>query len=661
MELNTARIDGGAQDDVPSGRIQPHYLPSSQPPRQPHDDARTEYALFDRESLTSIFADLPFAQGDNAETYFTRPNRYFGSASTWKSWTEEERSIAQSIDALHGRDLGIHLFNSFALKRHAPDVKQTGRGRKRSRITKGKDRANSAVSTDHEAERSPPPEDPDTAMLSIPKHWTAWPLPPDKVPREELLPTAGVGTGFRYNLDARPSANLEHCLIAHTTKLARDKWETRQWDNISLESRVNFKPRAINPVSKVEDSDDTPENDASDAQGFETEEARSSSEDAHFPMFSSRAYSASESPDPKRGKLMAEGGDDQSLVNDKPVPLADDDKAGQYFLPSARHVLSKLDDLLLGLHKARYAYASKPDGKSRQRSLNTSEERSKSTSLRRTSSRSAIRKGRPRNSSPAARDSSNFSSMSRMSVGKARQLSELGLRDWSDVVGMASLTGWDPAVVERASERCGRLFGENMLFRVFHEGDAKEGEEPHFTTQVAVESEVSEEANDGDFAPVLHSCPHESCPRRSVPFRKTSHLQQHLKEVHVAGGGSATPSRLGLSALRSTSVDFSDVDVDMLAHPDVIICPIPGCKRGQKPFSTGRRLYEHIKRIHPDVDVKKVKQMESRRRGERRGRWSKEKIRQRSLSQRRADSREDIGKESPLKLDDDDDDDDDDV
>jgi len=43
-------------------------------------------------------------------------------------------------------------------------------------------------------------------------------------------------------------------------------------------------------------------------------------------------------------------------------------------------------------------------------------------------------------------------------------------RDWSDVVGMAALSGWDSNVVQRASERCARLFGENMLFRTFIEG-----------------------------------------------------------------------------------------------------------------------------------------------------------------------------------------------
>ncbi|KIW17828.1 hypothetical protein PV08_05023 [Exophiala spinifera] len=658
MELSTALDDVGNRDNVPLSKTQLTSSPSNQPPGSQQDEARTIHVPSAPERLVPVLADMPFAQGENAKTYFTRPNRYFGPASTWKSWTEEERTITESIDAMHCRDLGIHLVNSFALKRKASVAILSGRGRKRRRTTEGKDRANPAGSMDNDADTASAHEDANTTVFSMPKCWTAWPLPPDKVPREEFLPMTALDMAFRSEVDTRPSTNLEQCLISNATKIARDRWETRQWDNTSSELKTDTKAHTPKAGSEFEGNNATTENDGSEGDGHDMEEEQSSSEDAQFPMFSSRAFSASNSPEPKWRGLQTERNADQTLFNDKPVPIADDDKAAQYFLPSARHVLSKLDDLLLGLHKARYPYASKPYRKSSVKILSTSEERAKSTGLGRSSSRSTFHRSRSGKPSPAARDSSNFSSMSQLSAGKTRPLAELGLRDWSDVVGMASLTGWDPAVVERASERCGRLFGENMLFRVFHEGEAKEVEKSHSIAHLAVDSEVSEEANEEAFG-ASHTCPHESCPRHSVPFRKTAHLQQHLEEVHVASGGNRSRSRSRMSASRGTSVDFSDVDVDMLAHPDVIICPVAGCKRGQKPFPTGRRLYEHIKRIHPEVDVKTVKQMESRRRGERRGRWSKEKIRQRSLSQRRAASPEDIGKQSPLELDEDDDDDDD--
>ncbi|KAL8635232.1 MAG: hypothetical protein Q9228_007255, partial [Teloschistes exilis] len=46
----------------------------------------------------------------------------------------------------------------------------------------------------------------------------------------------------------------------------------------------------------------------------------------------------------------------------------------------------------------------------------------------------------------------------------------LGLRDWSDVLGVASMCGWDPAVVSRAAARCSDLFAEGMTFRTLLEG-----------------------------------------------------------------------------------------------------------------------------------------------------------------------------------------------
>jgi len=42
----------------------------------------------------------------------------------------------------------------------------------------------------------------------------------------------------------------------------------------------------------------------------------------------------------------------------------------------------------------------------------------------------------------------------------------MGLRDWSDVLGVAAMQGWDRAVVDAAAGRCAALFGEGMDFRV---------------------------------------------------------------------------------------------------------------------------------------------------------------------------------------------------
>jgi len=51
----------------------------------------------------------------------------------------------------------------------------------------------------------------------------------------------------------------------------------------------------------------------------------------------------------------------------------------------------------------------------------------------------------------------------------------IGLRDWSDVLGIAALQGWDGVVIDAAAKRCAALFGEGMDFRVLG-AEGEEGE-----------------------------------------------------------------------------------------------------------------------------------------------------------------------------------------
>jgi hypothetical protein len=52
----------------------------------------------------------------------------------------------------------------------------------------------------------------------------------------------------------------------------------------------------------------------------------------------------------------------------------------------------------------------------------------------------------------------------------------------------------------------------------------------------------------------------------------------------------------------------------------VIVCPLPDCPRHIKAFGRGSKMYDHVRRRHPDVDIEEVKRLELRRRGEWRGR-----------------------------------------
>ncbi|EXJ65225.1 hypothetical protein A1O7_01566 [Cladophialophora yegresii CBS 114405] len=702
MESDSTYVEEGQH--VASSPSPDRILPSSPPHiTQPHPQAGITSpgaTSTSQRIVPSLISENPHAQGEDGKTYFRRLNRYFGPASTWLSWTKEERTTVLSLDRMRSQDLSTHLFSAFGLKRKA----RASAGREPKRRRKGKERASSAAPSgtgdDVDAVAGAQLQGRDS-RFSLSRSWTAWPMHPDEVPREELLPRLHHDGIRCAHVDVRPSAHLEAWLIATATRLARERWSTREWEKEDESTATNIE-RDHGVAAAVETREDDQGDESRDS---ELEDANLPSRQlGDDPIFYSQPFvfedddddddaaaaaaAAAAAKDHGRStKSKGEQSDDESTERDgSPVPLADDDKARQHFLPSARHILSSLDDLLLGLHKARYTYAAKPQGRARGKYSN-SQTPEESSTRGRSSSRAASRR-RDRSSS-ANTDVSGVSNAAALQGKRSRRVETLGLRDWSDIVGMASLTGWDPAIVEKASERCTKLFGENMLFRTFHEGRDKDGAASYFTENLAdqaedIESLVEEEEivsdTDEDEVPVVRTsrpcitcqgsrtqcqpaderagasrpckaclnsdmpcsgirvsikaraqvCPHRSCPRHIMPFRKRYHLQRHLDSMHIGVRLARSTSR---SQSRATSVPSSDInaytgsdsDFDVFSRSGShdaaqIVCPIGSCPRTTRPFSKGKKLYEHVRRMHPEVDVKEVKRQEARKRSARRDR-----------------------------------------
>lgn len=51
-----------------------------------------------------------------------RPNRWTGPKSTWRTLTEEDRLVWQSMKQIQDQDLAVHLYNAFALKRRSQNA-----------------------------------------------------------------------------------------------------------------------------------------------------------------------------------------------------------------------------------------------------------------------------------------------------------------------------------------------------------------------------------------------------------------------------------------------------------------------------------------------------------------------------------------------------------
>lgn len=355
----------------------------------------------------------------------TRPDRYLGPPSTWRNWTAPERELAASLDQLVAKDLSIHLYNAFMLKK--------------PRGAWAQPRALEVLDADGDGLD-------ESVTWTPPKVWTAWPLPPGDVLREEEGSRWEEAATLPEPLSmkaARSSELLRELLVAQILRKARGQFNDREsedQDSEAPEMGPRERPSLVATMRATED------------------EAKSS----------------------------------------RPVVMTDDERASQILQPSVHHVMTKIDDLLLGLHHARASYltvdnaASVFEGQTNERS--TSMKRKHSISTRDTDVEMAsetedasIRDTVWRSRSQSKRPKST--SRPKSSRYLRNRMFRMGCRDWSDVLGVASMTGWPPSVVKRAAARCASLFGQGITFRTLEEGShgfAERTYQPHDVWPVAV-------------------------------------------------------------------------------------------------------------------------------------------------------------------------------
>ncbi|KAL9105230.1 MAG: hypothetical protein Q9227_009557 [Pyrenula ochraceoflavens] len=542
--------------------------------------------------------DLSNLDGEGLIDAKDRPNRFLGPASTWRSWTDAERDVLKSLDQDRAQDLSIHLFNSFALKIRA----------KRQQRLFDSGVENEADKLDN--------------IFKPPKVWTAWPLPPDEVPREST--SVDFSIAVQGLQDSRPSAVLEEIIIARAQKLARERLRQRDVASSSPEMKGKNLSQETRRMPEREDALGQPNTTVSDKDDCSTSSAGEE----------------------------ATSGYEQSIV-----PLSDDDQARTTLLPIARHTLNKLEDLLTGLHTIRSSYALKPKRFPAQETSETGLDSDSSENLARNRKRKLSRAGESKTISILGKDHVQ-SSDSKVSPQRAKpstlpnksmrsshksahdvQVSRLGLRDWSEVIGTASLTGWSNAAVERAAERCSRLFDQDQLFRTFHERSperqanrmsfftehtasgiqfASDEEPPSppngWLTATEGESEVDTE-NERRQMKALR-CPYKHCQQAEHMFYSARRLRKHIEQSHPL----SRYDRREFDELTSSEGQFgtTETEAEKTHH-----CPVVRCKRAKKPFSRLPNLYNHIRKRHEEIDVDRFKKLQVRKRGgERRGKWN---------------------------------------
>ncbi|RAL68324.1 hypothetical protein DID88_007054 [Monilinia fructigena] len=224
-----------------------------------------------------------------------RENRWKGPVSTWQRITEEERGLAASLDELRNRDLSVHLYNSFALKKRAKELN-------------AKDAGNNEDADQY-----------DSGGFVPPKNWTAWPIEATKVPRdgEQIGPDdADEMYTLRKKEFVKLSKDLEDILMGVTLKYAKERFRERK--------------TAKDHEEHVEDGGDIGEMDVDKPQQEVLADLQDTEE---------RIEKSSEQP-PNNTIL-------------RPEVSADDERSRELLQPSVRHTLSKLDDVLMALHHSR--------------------------------------------------------------------------------------------------------------------------------------------------------------------------------------------------------------------------------------------------------------------------------------------------------------------
>ncbi|KAL8822235.1 MAG: hypothetical protein Q9191_007027 [Dirinaria sp. TL-2023a] len=404
-------------------------------------------------------------------------------ASAFLARIAPERELAASLDTLTSCDLSIHLFNAFALKR------RVGARFKNPRRTPefGDQRSkNSSKNVRSRAEPSSAVDDNEITYEQVgdygwhpPRVWTSWPMQVEEVPREwarsEWDDESPLRGAANHGIE-RSSEILQDCLNARILNAAKVRFRGREWATQERKA------------------------DSRSSERMERERLRVSS--------------AWHRGRPQTSVNIVGGSEEE--VEYKPVEAADDDAASKILRPSVQHLVAKLDELLLGLYRARVSYATvrskrsfgdvdeeietgsepvassvKPSRKRRRPtqestknpqaqnlqgkdfgadepatdySVNTrSRKRQRTASASRPSSRHVGSKSRA---------TSRSSSQASTKFARPSYKATFASLDWSTVLGVAALQGWSSGVIHRAAQRCGDLFDERMRFHVL-DGDER--------------------------------------------------------------------------------------------------------------------------------------------------------------------------------------------
>ncbi|KAF2034389.1 hypothetical protein EK21DRAFT_56333 [Setomelanomma holmii] len=456
----------------------------------------------------------------------SRPNRFQGGASKWKAYTADDRQIAASLEQIQNGDLAAHLYNAHALKRR---VRQPAEALADLRDWQSKERW---LKRGADLEHTDASGQTQTNLVPT-KEWTAWPLQPSNIPTP-YLESERKGYGNERNGWTIGGSNaqdtgeeLREELLATFLRMAKDRWNGRQSPDLGTEeeyraarSRSRSRSKSVRSL-RTKRSASAPDVNMKDGDDHTTDDAETHDEEEKFGHIISK----------KRGRKPQI----ENLA--RPTFLADEARALRTLQPTITSVMSKLDDLALAVRRTRVnhfgrganggissqsEFTSDAESNPLDSDLDTDSDFSPDASVE-----APLPAKRSRSESTAGARSS---SVSRDETGRA------GIMDWSEVLGLAAVKGWDDKVITRTAQRCAALFGESMSFMPLSQECAnKPVVEPVQYTPATIPAPTllrSTPSKRPLFRAGTLRCPHLGCYGHDKDFEAPYRVVQHCMRVH---------------------------------------------------------------------------------------------------------------------------------
>jgi hypothetical protein len=564
----------GGEDSVPqSPEISfPSSHQRSPTPPIAHNTSLTSFVLDSDEDDEFDDNEEPKLESNDVPS---RPNRFTGKPSTWRGYTAADRQVVASLENIESADLAAHLYNAHNLKRRVrrPAEQLVGvkdHQRKDSWLKKGK----GLEFTDPFGEKQ--------TELVPSKAWTTWPMPPKLIPTKESgVKEADSDEETWYIVDSGAcdvGENMRNEILALFLRQAKETWLARPYEAKDQDATPKRKPRAKSCAKTLlldSPQSVTPNVEMQDAATVKEGIAPTSESEADGNLGNTLGKTRGHKP---------------QTPSVKAAFLADDDEARRILQPSVNSLLAQIDSLALAVRRSRLNQFGRSgyDGRSGSEFTSGAESVASDTvrlsqPTEKKSSRTCLRANdisKPNEKSKdfeaehttdsdlcsdydgshreeeRDEDNSDESQPSKRKPNiskKPRQYSESsgnqsgthdimgqqGLMDWSEVLGIASITGWDQQVVARTAQRCAVLFGEGMSFRTFDERLATEPvvDPVHYnpSTIPCLDNMVSTNASITKrplFEIGTLRCPHKDCFGSQKDYRIPYRVVEHVMRAH---------------------------------------------------------------------------------------------------------------------------------